>query len=569
MARLEDLVVHLRGETASLQQSLKQAQSDIKNFADQTNKRLDGIQDSQERAGRGFGNLGNLVKTYIGIETVRSIGNAALQMDALNSKMAAAVGSGQVAGEAIQFIREEAQRLGLEFATAGNAFAGFAASATRSGLTLEQSKLIFSGVAEAATAMKLSVADQGLVFRALEQMAAKGVVSMEELRGQLGERLPGAVQIFAKALGVSNSEFLMMVQNGQVGVDALVKFGEALHNEFGPAAEQASQSAAAQMARFKNTIFDLQVTLANSGAMDVFIAALQGVQAAIVMVGNQITILKERVKNNLAAVQNYFIDMYNSFVDLKKKLGMDGQYKANVFQLTDEQQIRKEMNLLDQAAEKLQRIYGMQAATKSSGINTTTATTSTPPIVKTLGTDIPKAAGRAKDAVVKANQDMQDSFKAFNVQQLATVRSFDDLKRVGLDAIQSILQSGLNAVFNTTTQKKGGFFSAFGGIFSSSLSSIFGGLFGRAAGGSVSPKTPYVVGERGPELFVPNVGGTVMNRNQMSSGSGQAPFSVVQNITIGPSVSMAVRQEVAKMLPDIRRATVAGVEDARLRGATV
>lgn len=58
------------------------------------------------------------------------------------------------------------------------------------------------------------------------------------------------------------------------------------------------------------------------------------------------------------------------------------------------------------------------------------------------------------------------------------------------------------------------------------LSGIIGGLFGRAGGGSVSANTPYVVGERGPELFVPSSAGRIEN----SAGSGAVPVSVALNI---------------------------------------
>lgn len=45
-----------------------------------------------------------------------------------------------------------------------------------------------------------------------------------------------------------------------------------------------------------------------------------------------------------------------------------------------------------------------------------------------------------------------------------------------------------------------------------------GGIDGRADGGQVNSSTPYIVGERGPELFVPNSSGTIIPNNQLSSG---------------------------------------------------
>lgn len=55
------------------------------------------------------------------------------------------------------------------------------------------------------------------------------------------------------------------------------------------------------------------------------------------------------------------------------------------------------------------------------------------------------------------------------------------------------------------------------------LGNVIGGLFGRAGGGSVNAGTPYLVGERGPEVFVPSSGGRIDSR--AGSGGGE-PVSV-------------------------------------------
>lgn len=55
-------------------------------------------------------------------------------------------------------------------------------------------------------------------------------------------------------------------------------------------------------------------------------------------------------------------------------------------------------------------------------------------------------------------------------------------------------------------------------------------FFGRAGGGSVSTNTPYIVGERGAELFVPNSAGTIIPNKQLSNGMEQQPMQVTYNI---------------------------------------
>jgi hypothetical protein len=82
---------------------------------------------------------------------------------------------------------------------------------------------------------------------------------------------------------------------------------------------------------------------------------------------------------------------------------------------------------------------------------------------------------------------------------------FDDLKRVALSALAQIAQASLRSLFNPGGSSGG---SGIGAVFSSALSGLFGAP-GRAHGGPVSAGRSYVVGERGPELFVPTSGGRI------------------------------------------------------------
>ncbi|WDA42156.1 tail tape measure protein [Erythrobacter sp. BLCC-B19] len=86
---------------------------------------------------------------------------------------------------------------------------------------------------------------------------------------------------------------------------------------------------------------------------------------------------------------------------------------------------------------------------------------------------------------------------------------FDDLKRVAFSALGEIagfaLQSGIGSLFGGAGGSGGG---GLGNLLGQSIGALFG-LPGRATGGPVSPGRPYLVGERGPELFVPTQAGRV------------------------------------------------------------
>jgi azurin len=101
-----------------------------------------------------------------------------------------------------------------------------------------------------------------------------------------------------------------------------------------------------------------------------------------------------------------------------------------------------------------------------------------------------------------------------------------------------------------------------GGNFLSTIgSALFGG--GKAIGGPVRANTPYMVGERGAEMFVPNSSGSIVPNNKMGGN-----VVVNQTINLSAGVSQTVRAEVMQMMPQIQEASKAAVLDARRRGGS-
>ena len=88
----------------------------------------------------------------------------------------------------------------------------------------------------------------------------------------------------------------------------------------------------------------------------------------------------------------------------------------------------------------------------------------------------------------------------------------------------------------------------------------------RAIGGSVQSGQPYMVGERGPELFVPNSQGSIVPNKSMGGDSGSIVVNQTINITTG--VQQTVRAEIATLMPQIANAAKSAVADARMRGGS-
>jgi len=100
-----------------------------------------------------------------------------------------------------------------------------------------------------------------------------------------------------------------------------------------------------------------------------------------------------------------------------------------------------------------------------------------------------------------------------------------------------------------------------GSLFSSSsiFSAIFGG--GKAAGGPVSGGTPYVVGEKGPELFVPGSSGSIIPNHRLESGGGGSPVNITYNISSGVN-----KAELMPILENERKRLKAEIPDMVRRG---
>ena len=106
---------------------------------------------------------------------------------------------------------------------------------------------------------------------------------------------------------------------------------------------------------------------------------------------------------------------------------------------------------------------------------------------------------------------------------------------------EAALRGGLNELFGGGSGGR----SSGGGLLAA-LSGLFGGAPGRATGGPVSPARPYLVGERGPELFVPTASGSIV-----AAGGGGGARDVRVSITVqggsdAPQALAASSRQVAR-----------------------
>lgn len=232
------------------------------------------------------GEITGLVGAFVGFSAVKEFSTAlfqaGVQSENLTKSFTSITGSGAAAAKELDYVRQVSDDLGLVFQTTANDFKNISAAAKGTSLEGAGTKDIFLGIAEASTALGMSADDTTGSLRAISQMISKGNVQAEELRGQLGERLPGAFQLAAESMGVTTQELNKMLELGQVAAtDLLPKLANVLHEKYGQAALDASNSAQAGLNRFKTAWFDLKVVIANAGFMDKATGKIKELTAAM------------------------------------------------------------------------------------------------------------------------------------------------------------------------------------------------------------------------------------------------------------------------------------------------
>lgn len=128
---------------------------------------------------------------------------------------------------------------------------------------------------------------------------------------------------------------------------------------------------------------------------------------------------------------------------------------------------------------------------------------------------------------------------------------FEDLKRVASQILSEIAAEAVRAGLSSLFGGGGG-----GGGLGAAIGSLFG-LPGRATGGPVAPGRGYVVGERGPELFVPTSSGRV--EVPVQGGGRDVRVAITINAPGGGEAAGALRQSGRQVARAVK-AALAGVE---------
>ena len=161
----------------------------------------------------------------------------------------------------LDVISTTSRRLNVPIAASTKQFTTLSASVIGAGGTIEDAEEVFTGVSNAIKATGGNAEDVQSAIRAMSQIFGKGKVSAEELQGQLGERLAGAVVKFAEANGSSLQKLQKDLSAGTVGLDQIMNFAKKLNIDFAETAELVANSSADAGQRLKTTMDRLKLAV--------------------------------------------------------------------------------------------------------------------------------------------------------------------------------------------------------------------------------------------------------------------------------------------------------------------
>ncbi|MBK9515522.1 MAG: tape measure protein [Flavobacteriales bacterium] len=229
----------------------------------------------QRMRGQILATVGAYVGLFAAIDNVNKSMEVTRKLAAVNSRLGLITG-GDAAETAKLYrqLRAEADRLGLSFETLSTQYSKLAIAGKASGFAQEQVNFIFNSFTEAAAKLRLDGEQVEGVFYAIEQIISKGTVNTEELRQQLGERLPGAFSTFVSALKEPNESLeqatqrvTKLLETGQITSKALIPLAAKLRETYKNSDEDL-QTLDKQIGRFQNAVFDLRAAFANKEFQD-------------------------------------------------------------------------------------------------------------------------------------------------------------------------------------------------------------------------------------------------------------------------------------------------------------
>lgn len=283
---------------------------------------------------------------------------------------------------------------------------------------------------------------------------------------------------------------------------------------------------------------------------------------------DDLDIATEAVENNEEALKNLFDKLVlidETFADMSFQEFSD-QYAAGVNKLTEavdglaeaQKKVRDQVKGLAGDLTNQEAVLKiLNEAVAQGTLNQDQANSQYRDFLETTG-----PMGQAMAQIGEQVESISRSFSnEFANAMLEGQLSMDTFKNFARNVVQAVIASFMELLVIQPIV------DAILGAFS--LGTTGGGTKTQASGGRATRGAPTLVGERGPEIFVPDTNGNVLNgMNTRNALAGGGSVNIVQNLNFSTGVVPTVRAEISKMLPQIAEVSKEAVRDAGSRGGS-
>ncbi len=600
MNEIDKLIVKIEADTKQLKSELDKIQGKI---------RVTGA-----AGGAAFAGLGVALKNLKGPALVAGAGIAAIgaslipiarvgsEFEDLKDSLDVVFGSMEAGSAAMDKVFQFAQTTPFQIEDATKAFISLKSAGIEPSMDMLQT---FADTASTSI-------DQLGAFEALiriVQRSAAGGMGLEEIN-QLDDRGIPATKILTEALGKSREELSEFGKTAE-GAAAMVKIlTDGLQTRFGGAMESKMDNLSTKTSNmviafkqladevFKSGLGEFLKNMADNltsaaNAIGRMVRSVGGRQTVVDITGEtdpekKKTKLQEMIAEQRAIFKEASASVAEGFggqviADQRKSFNLMNQYLGLFTELNTKAEDlgKKKIPPLDQAAiefmsefnkllddsipeidkinEKLVEVEGLRGKIGEDGtlLATDEEIERVKTHLKTLRDELDETASFSEEmqqTIINASNAFTTDFVNSLMDGENALQSFKDFsKNIVSQIIAIYLQMAVvNKILNT--------------VFSLTGANALPTIGGLAGGGNVSANTPVMVGERGPELFVPHSSGKVMNNMNTKNAMGGTPIIVNQSVNFATGVVPTVRAEVTKMMPQIADVTKGAVAEAAMRG---
>ena len=461
------------------------------------------------------------------------------------------------AQKVIAIVSEE---LNVPIDVATKQFTTLSASVIGAGGSVGEAEQVFRGVSEAIKATGGDAYDIQQAIRAMSQIFGKGKVSAEELQGQLGERLPGAVVKFAKATNRTLPQLQKDLRDGTVGLNDVMKFVVELSDQHRKAALEMAGSTEEAGERMDKSLKDLRVNFGNF--FKPVGAGIQNIITDLARMANA-TFETARLMETAGLAGGFNKDrqqIVNRAHQMTKAImetrgSRDSREYNKVLDETINLLLQERLETLGKTKEQIDAIVNSQEKWNlTGGSEAKTALDGAKEAIKDYLDKVNDMAGMTKDLIGNIFQGMEDQLVNFITKGTFEFRKF----------AQSIIQEMTRIFVRRMIMKP--FTGWFEGLFSAKGNVLEGGKhLTEYAKGGVIDKPHYkfmanggiaVAGEAGAEAILPLTrrngklgveggGGSVVNVSVDASGNSQVTGNEGQARMLGEAVAAAVRTQIA------------------------